>query len=304
MYLTYAWWPVIESYSLCSFFLVATCTAVVYDWALNLGKEYELIWSQRWSLVTILYLGVRYLGMPYTVIYMLESLPSVSVTDKGCNILYSALTWMTVIVNAMLGVIIITRLHVMYQQSRKILVFLVVIFLVITGTCGVIAAIGSKYTIGQELILSGSHQCSYNFEGVSGLLDALAWVCYTLWEVLTLCLAIRIAIQHFRALRCSSTGWTIRDSLTVMIQTHVVYFASFVAVSCFQLGFLSPGIMRSNSVGADVYAGILEFVSIAQMFVLGPRLILSVRDFNAKLVTDSDAGIDMPSIVFQEGGRV
>lgn len=88
MYLTYvsndpAWWPVIESYSLCSFFLVATCTAVVYDWALNLGKEYELIWSQRWSLVTILYLGVRYLGMPYTVIYMLESLPSVSVTDKG-----------------------------------------------------------------------------------------------------------------------------------------------------------------------------------------------------------------------------
>jgi hypothetical protein len=57
-------------------------------------------------------------------------------------------------------------------------------------------------------------------------------------------------------------------------------------------------------VGADVYAGTQEFVSIAQMFVLGPRLILSVRDFNAKLVTDSDAGIDLPSIVFQEGGRV
>lgn len=223
---------------------------------------------------------------------------------NSCNILYSALTWMTVIVNAMLGVIIITRLHVMYQQSRKILVFLVVIFLIITGTCGVIAAIGSKYTTGQELILSGTHQCSYNYEGVSGILDALAWVCYTVWEVLTLCLAIRIAIQHFRALRYSSTGWTIRDSLTVMIQTHVVYFASFVAVSCFQLGFFSPGIMRSNSVGADVYAGTQEFVSIAQMFVLGPRLILSVRDFNAKLVTDSDAGIDLPSIIFQEGGRV
>ncbi|KAG2337679.1 hypothetical protein BDR05DRAFT_764308 [Suillus weaverae] len=277
--------------SLCSFFLVATCTAVIYDWALSLGKEYELIWSQRWSLVTILYLGVRYLGMPYTVIYMLESLPSVSVTDK-------------VIVNAMLGIIIITRLHAMYQQSRKILIFLVVIFLVVTGTCGVIAAIGSRYTIGQELILSGSHQCSYSYQGVSGLLDALAWVCYTVWEVLTLCLAIRIALRHFRTLRRSSTGWTIRDSLTVMIKTHVIYFASFVAVSCFQMGYLSPGIMYSNSVGSDVYAGILEFVSIGQMFILGPRLILSVRDFNAKLVADSDAGIDLPSIVFQEGGRV
>ncbi|KAG1780982.1 hypothetical protein EV702DRAFT_687346 [Suillus placidus] len=198
-------------------------------------------------------------------------------------------------------VIIITRLHAMYQQSRKILVFLVVIFLVVTGTCGVIAAIGSRYTIGQELILSGSHLCSYNYKGVSGLLDALAWVCYIVWEVLTLCLAIRIAIQHFRTLRRSSNH---KRLLTVMIKTHVIYFASFVAVSCFQLGYLSPTIMYSNSVGSDVYAGILEFVSIGQMFILGPRLILSIRDFNAKLVTDSDAGIDLPSIVFQEGGRV
>lgn len=211
---------------------------------------------------------------------------------------------MTVVVNAMLGVIIIIRLRAMYQQSRKILVFLVAVFLVVTGTCGVIAAIGGKYTIGQEVILSGSHHCSYKYDGVSGPLDALAWVCYTGWEVLALCLAIRIAIQHFRVLRRSSTGWTIRDSLTVMIKTHVIYFASFVAVSCFQLGYLSPGIVYSTSVGSDVYAGILEFVSIAQMFLLGPRLILSIRDFNAKLVTDSDAGINMPSMVFQEGGRV
>lgn len=168
--------------------------------------------------------------------------------DRDCKchagwwVNWAASSQLYLISRNIMQVIIITRLHVMYQQSRKILIFLVAIFLVITGTCGVIAAIGSKYTMGrkfeswlecarlirwipEELILSGSHQCSYNYEGVSGLLDALAWVCYTLWEVLTLCLAIRIAIQHFRALRCSSTGWTIRDSLTVMIQTHVVYFA-------------------------------------------------------------------------------
>jgi hypothetical protein len=40
------------------------------------------------------------------------------------------------------------------------------------------------------------------------------------------------------------------------------------------------------------------------MFVLGPRLILSIREYEAKLVTDSDAGIDMPPIVFQEGSDV
>jgi hypothetical protein len=59
-----------------------------------------------------------------------------------------------------------------------------------------------------------------------------------------------------------------------------------------------------SSIGADVYAGLLEFASIAQMFVLGPRLILSIREYEAKLVADSDAGIDMPPIVFQEGSDV
>jgi hypothetical protein len=37
-----------------------------------------------------------------------------------------------------------------------------------------------------------------------------------------------------------------------------------------------------------------------QMFVLGPRLILSVREYHAKLIADSDADIEMNSIVFQE----
>jgi hypothetical protein len=37
-----------------------------------------------------------------------------------------------------------------------------------------------------------------------------------------------------------------------------------------------------------------------QMFVLGPRLILSVREYHAKLVADSDAETSMNSIVFQE----
>jgi hypothetical protein len=39
---------------------------------------------------------------------------------------------------------------------------------------------------------------------------------------------------------------------------------------------------------------------VLQMFVLGPRLILSVREYNAKLVANSDAETSMNSIVFQE----
>jgi hypothetical protein len=38
------------------------------------------------------------------------------------------------------------------------------------------------------------------------------------------------------------------------------------------------------------------------MFVLGPRLILSLRKYHAKLVARSDEGTGMTSIYFQAGG--
>lgn len=76
--------------------------------------------------------------------------------DRGCKcharrwVNWAAVSQLYWICRNIMQVIIITRLHVMYQQSRKILVFLVVIFLIITSACGVIAAIGSRYTVGGE----------------------------------------------------------------------------------------------------------------------------------------------------------
>ncbi|OAX30786.1 hypothetical protein K503DRAFT_778037 [Rhizopogon vinicolor AM-OR11-026] len=49
-----------------------------------------------------------------------------------------------------------------------------------------------------------------------------------------------------------------------------------------------------------IFNGVGQVVSFAQMFVLGPRLILSVRQYNAKLVESFDAGTGMIAIAFQE----
>ena len=51
--------------------------------------------------------------------------------------------------------------------------------------------------------------------------------------------------------------------------------------------------------GADAYAGFLQISKMVQMFVLGPHLILSVREYNVKLVADSDEGTKMDTIVFR-----
>ncbi|KAG1774432.1 hypothetical protein EV702DRAFT_523485 [Suillus placidus] len=296
-----SWWPIINSSIVFSYWTVAAGIVVVYDWVLTLGQEIELIWRQRWSLMTVLYLVIRYIGLPYSVVNVLENMPLVSLTDAVSNITNYAINGTNVVVAAMLGVIMIARLHAMYQRSRIMLIFLVIIFLAVNIACGVITAIGLKDTVGEELILSGTYLCNYGYEWDVQLLISMVWMLNTVWEVLALCLSVWIAVKHFRELRRlgPSTGSTIEDCFRVLIKSHVLYFASFVCVSCFQFGFLAPQLSGSSSMGVLI-VGSFEILLAVQMFVLGPRLILSVREYHAKLVAGSDAETSMNSIVFQE----
>jgi hypothetical protein len=53
-------------------------------------------------------------------------------------------------------------------------------------------------------------------------------------------------------------------------------------------------------VGVQISTAIFEIFSYIQMFVLGPRLIFSVRAYHAELVANSDTATCMTSIAFEE----
>ncbi|KIK45349.1 hypothetical protein CY34DRAFT_801707, partial [Suillus luteus UH-Slu-Lm8-n1] len=77
------WWPFINAGIIASYFLVASSAGLIYDWMLTFGQEVELIWRQRWSLMTVLYLAVRYGAMFYVTTRILIDVPTVSMTDAG-----------------------------------------------------------------------------------------------------------------------------------------------------------------------------------------------------------------------------
>ncbi|KAG2047085.1 hypothetical protein BDR06DRAFT_1014182 [Suillus hirtellus] len=219
------WWPIIYASRLSSYFVVGAFVAVMYDWALTFGQEVELIWRQRWSLMTVMYLGVHYLGILFYVLSTLDSVPTISLTDT----------------------------------------------------------------------------CQTHYADDILLLVSLSWMLGTVLEVLVLCLAVWIAVKHFRELRQHSAGEIIEDCFTVLMKTHVLYFASFVAVSCLILiNDLDPTFFAGDSLDAQIISGFLQIFEVVQMFVLGPRLILGVREYYAKLMADSDAATGMTSIAFQE----
>ncbi|KAG2348985.1 hypothetical protein BDR05DRAFT_394918 [Suillus weaverae] len=69
-----------------------------------------------------------------------------------------------------------TQLHVMYQRSRKILMFLAVAFLAVNITDEMLTAITMGHFSGGELVLSGTYLCAVDFEGGILLLDSR--LCY------------------------------------------------------------------------------------------------------------------------------
>ncbi|KAG1761469.1 hypothetical protein EDD22DRAFT_1032477 [Suillus occidentalis] len=291
-----SWWPFINLDVFDSYWIVVTGVVVAYDWALTVGQEIELIWAKDWRCANSSYLTIS--------VIVLAIMPLVSLTDAGCNILSYAINWTNVVMTAMLG------------GSRTMLLFLLIIFLAVNIACVVLAAIGVKYMVAgkfyllscrtqligqtpEETILSGVHMCGYSYEGDVQLSVSMVWMLNTVWEVLTLCLSVWIAVKHFRDLRRLGplTGSTVRDCFRVLIESHVLYFASFASVSCFQLICLSPAL---SGTAAMIFAGTRAVLEVMQMFVLGPRLILSIREYHAKLIAGSDADTSMNSIVFQE----
>ncbi|KAG2139208.1 uncharacterized protein EDB93DRAFT_1253137 [Suillus bovinus] len=115
--------------------------------------EYTLLQRQRWSLMTVLYLSVRYLGLLYVTLNIMGW------------IMYAVREWTGVVVDAMLWVIMITRLYAMYQGSRKILMLLIVTFLANNIFDGVVAVMTMMQASGEEFILSGTYQCQVNYWG-------------------------------------------------------------------------------------------------------------------------------------------
>ncbi|KAG1885382.1 hypothetical protein F4604DRAFT_1951634 [Suillus subluteus] len=291
----------ISSFFLFRYILAASSTMLVYDLALTFGQEFELILRKRWSFMSVLYICVRYIGMLNSVINIM-SIFHLPLTDVVCTIAGYIQIWSPVIVNAMLGVIMIARIYAMYQGSKKLLIFLVVALLACTITSGVMMIIENLGFSAQQIELFGYNVCTDGMYMYMANLTYQSAICIAAWEILALFLTAWIVLKHFRELRQSPAGMTIGDYFTILIQSHAFYFLTFAIMACFRLRSPSLNIMNLSSMRNAIYSAVYSIAQMLQMFVLGPRLILSIREHHAKVVARADGGTGMTSIAFQAGG--
>jgi hypothetical protein len=91
------------------------------------------------------------------------------------------------------------------------------------------------------MILFGTYQCSIVYAGDTPLLGAVTWILATVWEVFALCLAAWAAVKHFNELQQHSAGGSIGYYFTVMIKTHIFYFARCAHIVDLFLSFSAKG---------------------------------------------------------------
>ncbi|KAG1798222.1 uncharacterized protein HD556DRAFT_228248 [Suillus plorans] len=240
-----SWWPLINSRLIFDYFIVAASVGVIYDWMLAFGKEVELIWNQHLSLMTVLYFAVRYAGITYAIVNIQMAVQIIPLKDA-------------------------------------VLVLLVVVFTAIIVANIVMLTINMKYISAEQVILSGTYQCIV--ENPKNL-DIIPWILIGVWEIFTLCLAVPIALKHFRELGRHSAGGVIRGCFVVLMKTHLSYFDPYSSTVL-------------------IHSGVVQLLVIVQSAVLGPRLVLGVREYHAKLMIDSDTGSGMISIASQDRAHV
>ncbi|KAG1740314.1 hypothetical protein EDB19DRAFT_779128 [Suillus lakei] len=57
------WWPILQAVQLSNFCSIAAVAVVWYDYSLLFTREVNHIWRTPWSVMSSLYVIVRYLGM-------------------------------------------------------------------------------------------------------------------------------------------------------------------------------------------------------------------------------------------------
>ncbi|KAH7910976.1 hypothetical protein BJ138DRAFT_1151771 [Hygrophoropsis aurantiaca] len=298
--------PILGQLQFEAYLRVITVVAVGYDFLLTFGREVEYVFNRPRSLMSLLYVVVRYLGittiifLDYQLIYMIIVDGDLPLTEPVRLRLYDLQTWGPFVTGIASDGIMILRLYAMYEKSRKILIFLLVCFVARVVALAVILGLATGPGSGisaTEYLLSGTYFCS--------VAPNITFVNFTLvptlfFELILFALASRCFVRHAAELRRSSHGWRMNECMKVLLRDSILFFVMNLAAGG---GNVAIWINQSAN-GSYIYAGIGNTFLGIEPFLLAPRLVLSFRAYHEQLVVDSDMATQMESLVFQARGRV
>ncbi|KAG1833930.1 hypothetical protein EV424DRAFT_1532759 [Suillus variegatus] len=274
---------------------VAIITLISYDYVLQFGKEVTFVWKRQWSVMTYLYLVVRYFGIaiamicatwgglfyipeaPYVRIVSISYSTETSFAYHQIEIGYGIfvfMQWGFSVYFCLAEVILIWRLYALHNQSKLILYVLLGLLLPIVALYIAVDAFlwsrSSKISVQEIIITPDIKYCTafFHIGPMPAIYASIPVICY---DICLVVLAITVLRKHLKERQeCKMKPNTY---VVMIVRYHVLYFVLNLATQIFMA-----------IVWAHLTTVMLSFVLLFKdtaPLIIVPRLIISIWDTHA-----------------------
>ncbi|KAG2144259.1 hypothetical protein DEU56DRAFT_937959 [Suillus clintonianus] len=260
---------------------VAAITLISYEYLLLLEKEVEYVWKRPWSLMSCLYLVVRYFGLFLALLcacwggllYMPESSQQSLPSYFSCYDLIVLIEWGFSVYFVFAEIILIWRLYAICNQSKLLLHVLIGLFLPIValsiGTDIYLYSRREVFSV-KELMTGNTTYCTIYFKigPALAIYTSIPIVCY---DILLVILAAATLVRHLKEQR--KIKMRPNTYMVMIVRYHIMYFAlnltNQILLVVLWANIPTPAMSLS------------ELFNGTAPFILAPRLIISIWDTHA-----------------------
>lgn len=252
---------------------VALFTVMSYEYLLLLDQEIKYVWNRPWSLMSCLYLVVRYLGLSLAITWGCWG-GMFYIPESPCYDILVVLEWGASVYFCFAEAILIWRLYALCNQSKLLLYVLVGSFLPIValliGTDIYLYSRPHAFSV-IELVTPNIKYCTFSFNigPMPAIYTSIPIVCYDVFLVI---LAAATLMRHFKERR----EYKMRPNayMVMIVRYHILYFVlnltNQVLMVILWAHIPTPAMNLS------------ELFSDTMPFILAPRLIISIWDTHAQ----------------------
>ncbi|KAF9464917.1 hypothetical protein BDZ94DRAFT_1320782 [Collybia nuda] len=237
---------------------VASLAVLVYDYFQTLELEVELVWKSSWSISKVVFLLARYptfVDVPLILYYTLNQ----GMSYDTCSVVNAVTSWSTAVGIGMAEVILLLRTYALWNNSRKVLIALIVLYISIYTPVVVVLAIFLRSLQHGAPPLPIIRGC-YPVSG-SNILFA-DFVLLMLYESTVMVLTIWIGVKRYLHSRNRLVMTLYRDGVS--------YFIYIFMISCSYIIVLLAC--------PPEYVDLLNTFQRVMHSILSTRILLHVRD--------------------------
>lgn len=251
---------------------VAAIALISYEYLILLEKEVEYVWKRPWSLMSCLYLVVRYFGLFLAMVCACWG-GLLYIPESPCYDLIVLIEWGFSVYFCFAEVILIWRLYAICNQSKLVLHVLVGLFVPIVALyIGIDIYLYSRRSVFsvKEIIAPDAKYCTLSFHigPMLAIYTSIPIMCY---DILLVVLAVFTLVKHYMEQR--RIKMRPNTYMVMIVRYHIMYFALNLTNQIL-LVILWADIPTPAMSLAELFNGTAPFI-------LAPRLIISIWDTHA-----------------------